>query len=115
MEVIEKILRVYIDPSGQIPFAVWLRSLRDERARQKIQVRLGRVRLGNFGVVRPVGEGISELVIDYGPGYRIYFNQTGDEIVILLLGGDKSTQDNDIRRAKEYWYDYKEQKKTDNY
>lgn len=62
--------------------------------------------------MRSVGEGVSELVIDYGPGYRVYFSKIGDEIVILLLGGDKSTQDKDIKRAKEYWHDYKEQKKT---
>ncbi len=115
MEVTAKLLKVYIDERGRIPFADWLKALRDERAKQKIQVRLARARLGNFGVVRPVGQGLSELVIDYGPGYRIYFGQTGDEIVILLIGGDKSTQSEDIKLAGEYWHDYQEQKKTADY
>jgi putative addiction module killer protein len=91
IEVTEKSLKVCIDQNGHIAFADWIRALRDERARQKIQARLARVRLGNFGVVRPIGQGLSELVIDYGPGYRIYLGQTGGEIAILLIGGDKST------------------------
>ena len=78
-------------------------------------MRLVRVRLGNLGTVRSVGEGISELVIDYGPGYRVYFGCEGVQIIILLLAGDKRSQDKDIKRAKEYWYDYKKQKKTADY
>lgn len=82
-------------------FASWLRDLRDDRARAKIAIRIDRLALGNPGKVKPVGEGVSELKIDYGPGYRVYFKQHGDELVILLCGGDKSTQDKDIVKAKE--------------
>jgi len=81
-------------------FAKWLRALRDNRARAKILVRIQRLAAGNPGDVAPVGDGISELRIHYGPGYRVYYRQKGDEVVILLCGGDKSTQDGDIREAK---------------
>lgn len=82
-------------------FATWLRKLRDRNARQRIQVRLRRVTLGNFGDVKPVGEGVSELRIDYGPGYRVYFTRRGDVVVILLVGGTKETQQSDIAKAKQ--------------
>ena len=72
-------------------------------------MRLERIKLGNLGDFRSVGEGVCELRIDYGPGYRIYFGQIGNIIVILLLGGDKSTQNRDIRKAIEYWKDYRSQ------
>ena len=80
-------------------FAVWLSSLRDGRARVKITARLTRLSLGNAGDVAPVGEGVSELRINFGPGYRIYYFQRGDELAIIVGGGDKSTQDTDIKRA----------------
>ena len=81
-------------------FANWLRKLRDEQARARIQIRIRRLSLSNFGDVRPVGEGVSELRIDYGPGYRVYFQQIGSLLVLLLVGGDKKTQDADIVKAK---------------
>jgi putative addiction module killer protein len=81
-------------------FANWLRKLRDEQARARVQIRIRRLSLGNFGDVRPVGEGVSELRIDYGPGYRVYFQQIGSLLVLLLLGGNKKTQDEDIAKAK---------------
>ncbi len=81
-------------------FANWLRKLRDEQARARIQIRIRRLSLGNFGDVKPVGEGVSELRIDYGPGYRVYFQQIGSLLVLLLVGGDKTTQDADIAKAK---------------
>lgn len=80
-------------------FAQWLERLNDRQARARIQVRLDRLTLGLFGDVKPVGEGVSELRIDYGPGYRLYFKRRGSEVVILLVGGDKRTQSRDIRRA----------------
>ena len=80
-------------------FAKWLGGLRDRQARARIQVRLDRLALGLAGDVKPVGSGVSELRIDYGPGYRVYFKRKGDDVVILLAGGDKRTQDRDIQRA----------------
>ena len=80
-------------------FARWLDGLRDRQARARIQVRLDRLALGLAGDVKPVGSGVSELRIDYGPGYRVYFKRQGDDVVILLAGGDKRTQDRDIQRA----------------
>jgi len=80
-------------------FSVWFLALRDRLARARIQARIDRMELGNFGDAAPVGEGVSELRIHYGPGYRVYFMQKGRELVILLGGGDKSTQDRDIQAA----------------
>jgi putative addiction module killer protein len=80
-------------------FASWLRSLRDSVARARIAKRIVRLAAGNPGDVKPVGSGVSELRIDHGPGYRVYFVQRGAVLVILLCGGDKSTQSRDIERA----------------
>ena len=80
-------------------YAQWLDGLRDIKARARIQARVERLATGNAGDVKPVGEGVSELRIDYGPGYRIYFTKCGRELVILLAGGDKSTQTDDIKTA----------------
>ena len=82
-------------------FIDWFERLRDIRARDRIIARFLRLQLGNFGDVKAVGDGISELRIDYGPGYRIYVKQRGPEMILLLVGGDKSTQAKDIRLAKE--------------
>ena len=80
-------------------FANWLDGLRDLRARARVQVRIERLATGNPGDVQPIGEGVSELRIDYGPGYRVYFKRIGSEVVILLAGGDKRTQAADIKTA----------------
>ena len=80
-------------------FSKWLVGLRDIRARARIQARIDRLETGNVGDTKPVGEGVSEVRIDYGPGYRIYFVQRGSELFILLAGGDKSSQSKDIRKA----------------
>ncbi len=80
-------------------YARWFRRVRDRQARVRIDSRIRRLSLGNPGDVRPVGEGVSEIRIDYGPGYRVYFVQRGQALVVLLAGGDKDSQDRDIRRA----------------
>jgi putative addiction module killer protein len=82
-------------------FVRWLTGLRDRRARARIQARVDRLALGNPGDVKPVGSGISEMRIDYGPGYRVYFVERGTAVVILLAGGDKRTQGRDIAAARE--------------
>jgi len=82
-------------------FADWFENLRDRQARSRIDVRIRRLSIGNPGDVEPVGEGVSELRVDYGPGYRVYFVRRGPALVILLAGGDKRTQNRDIRRAIE--------------
>lgn len=82
-------------------FAKWFNSLRDRKAKARVQARIDRIEIGNFGDVSPIGEGVSELRIHYGPGYRVYFVQRGSVVVILLSGGDKSSQNADIKRAKE--------------
>jgi putative addiction module killer protein len=81
-------------------FANWLAKLRDDRAQARINARIRRLSLGNPGDVKPLGGGVSEMRIDYGPGYRVYFVQRGEAIVILLAGGDKGTQDKDIATAR---------------
>lgn len=82
-------------------FADWFAGLRDREARARITVRIRRLSLGNRGDVKPVGSGVSEMRIDYGPGYRVYFVRRGDTVVVLLCGGDKRNQDRDIARAVE--------------
>lgn len=81
-------------------FKDWLEGLRDRRAAVRVMVRIDRLAAGNPGDVKPVGEGVSELRITYGPGYRVYFIQQGDVLIVLLTGGDKSTQDKDISKAR---------------
>ncbi len=106
MEAQPREIRNYLTAGGRSPFEEWLDSLRDTRAIDKIEKRLKRVASGNLGDYRSVGEGVYELRVDYGPGYRVYFGQIGSIIVLLLCGGDKSTQEQDIVRAREYWRDY---------
>ncbi len=82
------------------PFLNWLTSLRDVRAIARIQIRIDRLALGNAGDAKPVGDGVSELRVDYGPGYRVYFAKRGKTLVVLLCGGDKRTQSTDIAMAR---------------
>jgi putative addiction module killer protein len=86
----------------------WFASLKDRTARARVDIRIRRLSLGNLGIVEAVGEGVSELKIDHGPGYRVYFVQHGGHYVLLLAGGDKSTQARDIKKAKELARKYTE-------
>src|SRR6266498_3125341 len=101
---------MYFQSDLECPFETWMNSLDDRRGRAKIDIRLDRAENGNFGECGPVGDGISEMKIDFGPGYRVYFAMRGDD-VIILCGGNKKTQDRDIKSAKRYWTHYKEEAK----
>jgi len=96
-------LQYYLEDDGTAPFTEWLSNLRDRDAHARISARLNRVKLGNFGIIKALGDGVSEIKIDYGPGYRLYYAMNGKTIVLLLIGGDKSTQKQDIMLAKTYW------------
>lgn len=109
-----KVLRIFCLANGKQPFTEWLTSLSDERAEARIKARLARVRLGNVGKTRSVGDGVRELKIDYGPGYRVYFGQLGNELLILLCGGNKGSQDEDIKTSKKFWNSYKKEKSLAN-
>ncbi|MEG4321922.1 MULTISPECIES: type II toxin-antitoxin system RelE/ParE family toxin [unclassified Microcoleus] len=106
-------IRRYETSDGKVPFGEWLDSLRDRNVRVRIKSRLDRVEEGNLGDVKSVGEGVFELRINYGPGYRLYFGQVGLTIVVILVAGDKSTQEQDIRQAIAYWKDYEKRESTD--
>lgn len=90
-------------------FAKWIDTLRDRAGAAHVLRRLARLERGNPGHVAPVGGGVSELKIDFGPGYRVYFGQRGEDLVIILSGGDKSRQDRDIQAAKRLWAEWQEQ------
>ena len=103
----------FVSSNGHIPFRSWLWGLAED-AKRIILKRLDRVALGNFGDSKFLGEGVYEMRIDFGPGYRVYYALDGKTIVLLLSGGDKSTQVKDIKQAKEYWNEYQENKKSGN-
>jgi len=105
IEVVE-----YEDDAGKNVFALWLAKL-DTKAFAKVTAAVVRMRLGNFGDVKPVGTGVSERRIDFGPGYRIYFGRDGQKLVILLGGGTKSRQQSDINSAQAAWAEYKKNKR----
>lgn len=108
MEIKPRTIRNYVTSNGVEPFEEWLDSLRDKRVQAIVLERLNRVRLGNLGDCRHLGEGVHELRIHYGPGYRVYFGKLGEVIVILLCGGAKGTQKRDIRKAREYWQELRD-------
>ncbi len=97
------------DAIGKVPFDEWIAGLRDKRAEKRIQIRIDRLILGLEGDWKSVGEGVRELRIPEGKGYRVYFGWDSDKLVILLCGGDKSTQSKDVEKAKYYWRQYHEQ------
>lgn len=106
MKTIKKIIKEYITKKGNNPFRDWFNSLKNVATQAKIDVRLARVRLGNFGDAKSVGKGVYELRFHFGSGYRIYYGLDGNEVVLLLCAGDKSNQKKDIKKAHIYWEEY---------
>lgn len=108
-----KTVIVYRTHDDEEPFVDWLFSLRDKILRHRVETRIDRVRQGNYGDYKRF-QGIVELRLDFGKGYRLYCGEDGHMLVVLLIGGDKSSQDKDIAKALVYWRDYNEQKKIQN-
>ena len=104
-------LRIYTTAQGVTPFPQWLDALKDRQARAQIRARLERVRSGNFGDCKPLRDGVQELRIDFGPGYRVYLSRQGPVLVLLLCGSGKGDQDRTIRQAIEYLEDWKQRGK----
>ena len=102
-----RIVKSYVTPGGKTPFDDWVRKLKDKRAIARVLQRIDRLRLGNFGDCRSVGNGVYELRIHFGAGYRVYFGIADEQLVLLLSGGDKSSQKKDIITAQTYWKEYK--------
>ena len=102
-------IRSFVEASGRVPFQVWLDAL-DRQAQAKIDIALYRLAQGNRSHVKGLGGGVAELKVDFGPGYRIYFGQDGDVLIILLAGGTKKRQSEDIMAAKARWAEYKARK-----
>ena len=105
-------IRHYVTAAGRDIFDDWFSHVSDSRAQAKIAVRIDRLALGNFGDSKSLGSGLSELRIDWGPGYRVYYAMVGRDVVLLLCGGDKRRQQADIERAHDYLDDYKKRSGT---
>lgn len=101
-------IQYYRNQNGRALFTEWLQSIRDPKTQNRILRRLDRLAQGNFGEYKSVGGGVFELILDFGPGYRIYFSEVNNTAILLLCGGDKASQIRDIKRAKTYWREYKE-------
>jgi len=106
-------LRRYRTAAGDEPLTQWLSALPDRQARARILARLERLEVGNLGDARFLRDGVSELRIDWGPGYRVYFGRNGENTIVLLCGGDKRRQNADIQRAVELWQEYESRKRRD--
>jgi putative addiction module killer protein len=98
---------IYADENGHEPYRNWIDSLKDTKSQQRIRTRIRRLGEGLYGDCDSVGEGVSELRMFFGPGHRVYFGEDADHIVVLLCGGNKDSQSRDIKNAKRYWRDYK--------
>ncbi len=107
-------LRHYVDPEGQDLFLRWLDKLRDRQAQARVAARLIRLQNGNFGDCKPVGDGVWELRVDWGPGYRVYYAIESKRVVLLCEGGDKRTQEQDIGRAIGRWNEWQQRSKNEN-
>ena len=106
----KKTLEIYQDTKGKEPTIEWLESIKDIETKARIKNRLRRIELGNFGDYKSISKGLFEIRMQFGSGYRVYFGEVGNKIILLLCGGDKSSQNRDIKKAKEYWQDYKKNK-----
>jgi len=106
MNTDSKRVLLYKTNKGSQPYADWFKKLKDVKTKAIILKRIERLILGNLGDCKALKEGIHELRIDYGPGFRVYFAQEGEDIILLIAGGDKSTQTQDIEKAKEYYHDH---------
>ncbi|MCY7285836.1 MAG: type II toxin-antitoxin system RelE/ParE family toxin [Cyanobacteria bacterium CAN_BIN43] len=106
MEVTPLEVEVYSTNEGKQPFTEWLNSLKDKKGADKILLRIRRIQTGNLGDHKSIADGVFELRVDSGPGYRIFFGKVENRIILLLCGGNKNSQDNDIQRALQYWADY---------
>jgi putative addiction module killer protein len=104
-------VRLYRTPEGRVPYREWIEGIRDFTTQARIERQIDRMRQGNLGDHKPVGDGVFELRLVWGPGYRVYFAEEGPHLVLLLGGGSKRTQAKDVERAKSYWHAY-QQKKT---
>ena len=104
-------LQIYRDSKGRAPYTKWRKSIKDRTTRARIQTGVDRLRSGNFSKCKSVKGSVFEIRLKFGPGYRVYFGKVDNTIVLLLCGGDKSTQDEDIKQAKAYWREYKESQK----
>lgn len=107
-----KLVNVHEDEEGREPFTEWLYALKDVTGRKRILARVSRLQQGNYGDCEPVGEGVKELRLFFGPGYRVYFGEHLENVIILLCGGDKSSQHGDILKAKTLWREYLSHEET---
>lgn len=101
-----KIILIYTDKYGNEPYTDWVSGLKNKKAAQRIRLRVRRLENGAYGDCEPVGEGVSELRLFFGPGYRVYFAEPEENVIVLLCAGDKGTQKRDIKNAKSYWQEY---------
>ena len=105
-------IRFYTDATGRAPFEEWLNALKDVQGRARIRARLARLQAGNYGDCKPLRDGLQELRIDHGPGYRVFLSRQGPVLVLLLCGSDKSEQDKTIKLALSYLADWKQRGET---
>lgn len=111
MKYMEIEIEIYKTSIGKCPFESWFEDIREIHTRAKVLTRLDRLKLGNFGDCKAIGDGVCELRIHYGPGIRIYYSRIGNKVILLLCGGDKRSQTKDINKAKEYLKDYHSKEK----
>ncbi len=108
MQIKQRVVDYYKTPTGKEPAKEWLSSVKDTLTQAILYKRIRQAGLGQFGKTRNVGDGVWELKIDYGPGYRVYYGIHGDELILILMAGSKRTQTTDIKKARTYWTEWKE-------